>query len=90
MTTYKYLTGGFFQKSEIKRVEVEKETEHSVWINGRRSAKESRYGIYHDTYSEARHWIIKRAEAKAKYARENLEKALSSLNEALDLPESEP
>ena len=38
---------------EITEVEVERETEQSVFINGRREAKESHYTAYFKTYNEA-------------------------------------
>ena len=39
--------------AKIETVDAERETEASVWINGRRSAKESEWANYYDTWEEA-------------------------------------
>jgi hypothetical protein len=42
----------------ITEVEVEKETEHSVWLNGRRQAKRSEYVNYYDSWYDAHHALL--------------------------------
>jgi hypothetical protein len=63
--------------SEISEVEVERETESSVWINGSKSLKRSSYESYFDTYEDAFNHIavilkagIEKAESRLKYAKE--------------------
>jgi hypothetical protein len=41
-------------KAEIKEVEIEKETDKSIWINGHRSAKISEWANYYDSWDEAK------------------------------------
>ena len=37
----------------IGTVDIERETEHSVWIKGSRSAKKTEWNSYFDSYNEA-------------------------------------
>jgi glutathione peroxidase-family protein len=47
----------------IDKVEVERETNVSVWLkNGRREAKISDYSIYHNSFTEAKEYLINRKE----------------------------
>ena len=46
--------------AEIKEVEVEKETDKSVWINGRRTAKETEYATFFDSFEAAKKALISR------------------------------
>ena len=59
----------------IELVEVEKETEASVWIEGRRSAKRSSYENYFDTFDEAKAFLTEYAEQILTNARKSLEHA---------------
>ena len=45
---------------EIDQVEVERETESSVWICGRKHSKVTDYECFHDTFEEAKSKIITR------------------------------
>ena len=45
-------------KPEIEEVEVERETEHNVWINGRRHNKRSEYANYYDSFDLAKNALI--------------------------------
>jgi len=47
-------------QAEIKEIEVERETDSSVWINGRRNAKRSDWGNYYDTWQEAHDALLSR------------------------------
>ena len=58
---------GFFDT--IEEVTVERETESSVWINGRRSAKRSSYDNYFDTWREAHECILLIAKKKLRSAK---------------------
>ena len=75
----KYRTGG--SRNDIEKQEIQKETEYSVWINGSRSTKWTRYHKYHDTWEDAKcHLLINAkmavstAESRLETARENLVK----------------
>jgi len=74
----KYRTGGW-GKNLIEQVEVEKETEASVWIKGRRNAKRTEYYNYFDTWDEAKLYLLTVAEAKVAAIRLNLERANGEL-----------
>lgn len=66
---------------KIEKVEIERETESSVWINGSRLSKHSRYSAFFNTWEEAHAFILDKAERRvAAYAR-NLESATKSLKE---------
>lgn len=60
-------------------VEVEKETDQSVWCRGCREAKSSLYHQYFDTFEEARKHLIERLEGQIKHARSAIHKAESAL-----------
>lgn len=42
----------------IEQVEVERESENSVWIDGRRSSKMTSYECYFDTFEQAKDYLI--------------------------------
>ena len=67
---------------EIELVEVERETESCVWINGRKNSKATSYECYHDTAEQAKQHIIAEAQKEVdaaknalKYKEDKLEKA---------------
>ena len=66
---------------KITKVEVERETDKCVWINGRRNSKESEYDNFFDTFEEAKEFIIGFGERKVAQAKKRLERA----NEYLSL-----
>ena len=76
-------------RPEVKRVEVEKETESSVWIKGRREAKETQYSAFFDTFQEAKDFLIDVFEKKAKTVRLQLERANGYIGYAKGLKESQ-
>jgi hypothetical protein len=64
---------------KITPIEVEKETESSVWVNGRRRAKATAYDQIFKTLPEAKKFMISRCEREiAEY-----EKRISEAREAL-------
>jgi len=71
----KYRTEDNFYGELIEPVEVERETASSVWINGRRNAKITDWRCYHDTWGEAKAYLLKLAESKLNSARRSLELA---------------
>lgn len=58
---------------EIETVEVERETDKSVWINGQRNAKRTDWFNYWNTFIEAKNHLMIVAEKKINAARFNLE-----------------
>ena len=85
----KYRTSKFYSGKLISEVEVERETESSVWINGRRSAKKSDWHSYFDDYFEAKGFLVEMATIKLGYARDNLDKAERDLARIESLSESD-
>lgn len=59
--------------AKIREVEVERETESSVWINGQRRNKTGGYDIFHDTWESAHAHLLGEAERHALAARRRLE-----------------
>jgi putative IMPACT (imprinted ancient) family translation regulator len=92
--TVKYQTGGFGSKG-IEQVEVVKETEKTVWVrhewNGHKSVeqvrKESNYHQFHDTWQEAKDYLIEKAAQKVDACRERLEAAIEDLRKMKELRE---
>lgn len=58
--TFKYKTTGYnyIPNAEIIKVEIEKETNTSVWIKRRRCAKRTAYDCYFDTWEDAYAYIL--------------------------------
>jgi hypothetical protein len=74
----KYKTKGW-GKGQIEMVEVDRETDSSVFIDGYRRAKRSSYDNFFDTWEDAHAYLLKKAENSASYARRNLEIANGEL-----------
>lgn len=70
----KYKTNGW-GRNPIVEVEVDRETESSVVIAGRRRAKVSAYEAYHDSWEDAKAYLMDGAEKSLKSARRKLEEA---------------
>lgn len=73
----KYLT----RFEAIKRVECERETESSVYINGRRSSKVSSYERYHDSWAEAHAFLVTKQQYEIDSLRRKLEQANGKLGQ---------
>ncbi len=67
----KFVTDDY--RPKIETVEIEKETAVSVWIKGRRNAKRSYWRNYHDTWKDAKQFIMDAAEEKVSQLRLQLE-----------------
>lgn len=71
----KYRTGRFGSRNKpIEEIQVERETEHSVWINGSRNKKNTDSCRYWDTYDEAKDYLVKKQELDIQRAENNLER----------------
>jgi len=80
----KYRTGGY--QKEIEKVEVEKESEKSVWINGRSHLKRSSCKNYFDTFEQAKKHLVTNGqkhitlcEGRLEYAQEKQAELLAKL-----------
>lgn len=63
-------------RPEIKAVEIERETEHTVTLlDGRRENKVTTWDKYFDSWSEAHAFLMAKAEEKVEAAREKLQRA---------------
>lgn len=82
MIFYKTSGRGF---SEIVPVEVERETEVSVFIKGSRCAKTSDWTQYHKTWEEAKKHVVDRTRAQFERIYEQLEDKREELQKALNL-----
>ena len=86
----KYRTSGW--EHDIERVEVERETEHSVWIKGRRRSRWTSYEKYHDTWHNAHAYLKSKAEQTLETNERYLEeyrKELAEIKAMVD-PEDTP
>ncbi|MFT6835112.1 MAG: hypothetical protein ACJA0H_001146 [Francisellaceae bacterium] len=86
----KYETGGYYQNScLISLVQVEKETDKCVFINGRRKLKNSDWKIYHDTYQSAYNYLLHEATVRVDKKTEALDKANKHLDYIITLKSGE-
>lgn len=83
----KYMTQKYL-KEKIKSVEVERETESSVWVDGRRNAKSGQYANYFDTWLEAKSFLLCEAAADVVNAKSKLDHYKSKLQEIEALQET--
>jgi len=81
-----YKTGGW--RKLIEAVEVERHTDDSVWIAGRRHARNSSFDKYFPSWTEARKHLVTGAEEMVKYAEQKLESDKKKLAEISAIPES--
>jgi len=70
---------------QIEAVDVEKESDCSVWINGRREAKSSSFKYYFDTWDEAKAHLTMQAERRLAQADSARARALANLAEVHSL-----
>ena len=91
MTTW-YLarsSGWFFARSTVKdlvkEVEVERHSGSSVWIGGRRLARESQYDNYFETFKEARDFVLARIAKELNLLEEKGLRKWIELNAVCDL-----
>ena len=72
----------------INIVDVQRETDDSVWIASRRRKRVSWRCAYFKTYAEARQHLISEAEQRVKKARTDLDRHISYLDRAKKLQEA--
>ena len=79
--------------STINRVEVERETESSVWVNRHegnkaalRQAKHGEFAQYHGTWEAAHAYLVQQATDEVNAARHALERANGKLGNIKGMP----
>jgi hypothetical protein len=81
------MTGGWGK--EIEAVEVERQTDNSVWIDGRRIKKMSNWKKYHDTWVKAWEYLLSVAQGRVEGAEIQLVSAEEYLKKIEGLREAE-
>jgi len=79
----KYMTGRF--PKAIESVEIERETESSVWIKGSRRNKILGRHRYYDTWAEAKKYLIDKTSFKVRNCQLSLDSAKHELSKLLQL-----
>lgn len=74
---------------KIIAIEVDRESEHSVWIGKRRHNKKSDYTNFFDTWKEAHALLLERANHKVEHAQRNLASAVKDAHDVMGMTESE-
>jgi hypothetical protein len=81
----KYRTNGY----EILSVEIERETENSVWISGRRHSKMSDYHCYFETWDDAHAHLRQTREQRVLNARRQLDHCMGDLEKIIAMRKPE-
>lgn len=76
-------------KNRIEKVEVERETESSVWVNGMRNAKVSKWHIYFDYFDDAKDHQIAKVQREIDISSARLSKACAAKQDLLSMRESD-
>jgi len=74
-------------KPIIKKVEAERETEKSIWVDNRRSLKRSAYGHYYDTFDEAKKALFACQKEYVRMLLNNLDDARNNLFDIMKMQE---
>lgn len=67
-------------KPEIVTIEAERETHSSLWIRGRRRNKSSSYDKFHDSWEEAKAYLLNKAELTVKNCESELDSAKDKIS----------
>ena len=85
----KYVAKLLLSFPSIETVDVERESESSVWLNGRRCAKRSSYENFCDTWQEAHQLFVDLAEKEKHAAERRLLYATENLKSVLAMKEQQ-
>jgi hypothetical protein len=77
-------------RPEVSIVSIERSTESSVWINGRRHARCSGYESFFETFDDAKAHLIGRARGELSALQRRLYTARNKLREAEQIKEPSP
>ena len=75
----KFRTGGWDRNKLIEPIEIDRETDFSVFIGKERNAKRSSWHNYFDTWDDAKTFLLEHAESEAASCRRQLEVANGKL-----------
>jgi hypothetical protein len=79
MIKYKARISNYAFINDIDAVECERETESSVFINGRRNLKRSSYDNFYDTWGEAHAALLANAQRLVEQRRKDMARSEASL-----------
>lgn len=68
----------------IKKIEVERESDSYVWINGRRTAKKTNYDAILDTIDDAKKYLLSKVENKIQMAEYRLKEVQKEKEKLLE------
>lgn len=74
----------------IVEIEVERETDKCVWINGRKCNKSSDYECYEKTWEDARATLVVYFNDKLQAAKRSVEYAEKIYKKAASIPKTQP
>ena len=75
----KYRTGKW--RTYIEKIEIERETDASVWVDGRRFGKKTSYDSFFDTWKDAHEFLLRNAERTVVSLERRLEYANERISE---------
>lgn len=73
MTKYKTESSAWRTEAKITAVEIDRESESSVWVKGNRLQKVTQWHHFHDSWEAAQAYLISEAERKVEHMRRSLE-----------------
>lgn len=90
MIKYKTRSALFGVQAEIVQVEVSRETDDSIWLPGGRVERKHKVaGCYHNTWADAREYLLRHAQQHVDNAATTLEYSKRMLRSVLDMKEPE-
>jgi len=84
----KYITKGAWL-NKITSVTIDKETASSVWVDGRKKSKRSGYENYHDSFAEAKAFLMAECDDKMRQAQSQYDNAKAMKSKINELKEHE-
>lgn len=75
----KWFKASNYASPKIVPVVVERETNGSVWVDGRRCLKTANGEVFRQEWEQARQWLADNAQAEVDLARRRLERANGAL-----------
>lgn len=72
MKKYRIDAGRHDLSARIDEIEVDRETDSSIWVNGRRLAKFTEWHNHYDTWDKAHTALMERQQSRCESLRRNL------------------
>jgi len=82
----KYIANNGYGK-RIRAIEIDKETDSSVWVDGRVRRKYTEFESFFDTFEQAKEWLLLESKARLDQSRRQLEREQSIYGNILGLKE---